>query len=262
MAKTLDFSKYQGTGNDFVLLDNRSGNAEFLTPQLRALLCHRKFGIGADGLIFLEENDQGLYMRYFNSDGNTGSLCGNGSRCFVRFCMDLGIWREEGFYAYDGHHKARLMSKDRIAIALSNVSLPEEHGRDWFLNTGSPHVVRQVQDLEALNVYAEGTLTRHAGRYQPGGTNVNFIEEKQGRLHIRTFERGVEDETLSCGTGAVASALVWASLKKTAGKHLQLLETRGGRLEVDFTFDGAKFHDVWLIGPVVHVMDGKWMRPE
>lgn len=259
MVDKLDFSKYHGTGNDFVLLDNRQGKADFLTPQLRAQICHRRFGIGADGIIYLEDSSKGLYMRYFNSDGHMGSLCGNGSRCFVRFCLELGIWRNEGFYAADGHHHACILTEDRIAVAFQDVSFPEEQGRDWFLNTGSPHVVRIVEQLAEVNVFAEGTLVRHAQRYSPGGTNVNFIEEKQGRLLIRTFERGVEDETLSCGTGAVASALVWAYRKHAHGKHVQYLETKGGNLEVDFTLDGHGFNNIWLIGPAVHVMDGTWL---
>jgi diaminopimelate epimerase len=262
MAKTLDFSKYHGTGNDFIVLDNRKGQVDFLSQELRALLCHRRFGVGADGIIYLENNENGLYMRYFNADGNIGSLCGNGSRCFVQYCLELGIWNDEGFYAADGHHKARLMAEQRIAIGFSDAGLPEQHDADWYLNTGSPHVVRQVQDLEHIDVIGEGKTIRHARRYQPGGTNANFIEQKQGHLSIRTFERGVEDETLSCGTGAVASALVWASVHQSTGKNLQPLDTRGGKLEVGFTFNGNEFHDIWLIGPAVHIMDGTWFIPQ
>lgn len=262
MAKTLDFSKYHGTGNDFVVIDNRKGEAEILTGELRALICHRRFGIGADGIIYLEENTQGLYMRYFNADGHTGSLCGNGSRCFVLYCTQLGIWCNEGFYAADGHHRARLLPDNRIGIAFTNATLPSRHGTDWFLNTGSPHVVRIMQNLEKLDVVGIGKITRHSSQYAPGGTNVNFLEEKNGRLYLRTFERGVEDETLSCGTGAVASALVWAASNEALGENRLAVETPGGRLEVEFGFDGKGFHNIWLIGPAVHVMDGKWLLPD
>lgn len=254
---TFDFFKYQGTGNDFVMIDDRSQTFPASDQALVERICHRRFGIGADGLILLQNDPEyDFRMVYFNADGAEGSMCGNGGRCIVRFAHDLGLFEKETrFRAVDGEHIA-VVTDEEIFLKMSNVSGIADRDGLTFLNTGSPHVVRFADDLESLDVVAEGRAIRYDSRFQPGGTNVNFaqvIDDKT--VFVRTYERGVEDETYSCGTGVTAVALV-------ASQQLGMTEpisvrTLGGNLRVSFQSAGeGQFETIYLIGPAQRVFTG------
>jgi diaminopimelate epimerase len=254
----MDFFKYQGTGNDFVLIDDRDGTFPRTNQALIEQLCHRRFGIGADGLILLQNDpDYDFRMVYFNADGAEGSMCGNGGRCIVRFAHDLGvIERETRFIAVDGEHWA-VVSDAEIALKMSDVSGIEDRNGLTFLNTGSPHVVRFVDDLESLDVVAEGRAIRYDAAF-PGGTNVNFAQVLDNQtVYVRTYERGVEDETYSCGTGVTAVALV-------AQQQLQMpdpvaIQTLGGNLRVSSASVAGhtdQFTTIYLTGPAKRVFAG------
>ncbi|WP_080057141.1 diaminopimelate epimerase [Spirosoma aerolatum] len=254
---TFDFYKYQGTGNDFVMIDDRSQTFPASDQALLERICHRRFGVGADGLILLQNDpNYDFRMVYFNADGAEGSMCGNGGRCIVRFAHDLGLFEKETrFMAVDGEHTA-VVSDDEIFLKMSNVSGIENRGGLTFLNTGSPHVVQFVDDLESLDVVAEGRAIRYGARFQPGGTNVNFAQLiDEHTLYVRTYERGVEDETYSCGTGVTAVALV-------AYQQLGMVEpvsirTMGGNLRVSFDpTSKEQFENIYLIGPAKRVFTG------
>ena len=256
----MNFSKYQGTGNDFILVDDRNQTFPASSQALIAQLCHRRFGIGADGLILLQNAvDYDFRMVYFNANGAEGSMCGNGGRCIVRFAHDLGLFMDKTrFVAVDGEHLAEV-NGDEVHLKMGDVQGIEDRDGLTFLDTGSPHVVRFVTDLnnpDVVNVAANGRSIRHDARFAPGGTNVNFAQSLDGNtLLTRTFERGVEDETYSCGTGVTAVALV---------AHHQLsmpspitLQTLGGTLRVSFISVGnGQFTDIYLIGPAKRVFTG------
>ncbi|MCS6980049.1 MAG: diaminopimelate epimerase [Flavobacteriales bacterium] len=259
----VSFSKYQATGNDFILLDNRSRKMDLLPNQV-ALMCDRHFGIGADGLIALEEKDGDWHMAYFNSDGHRGSFCGNGSRCFALFLVhhglaDTGDWLR--YTAYDGWHRTRVLSEDVIETEMHVAAFPrrlEGHdlsGEAWFVHTGSPHVVILWPEnpfyLENLEFEKKARGIRESPAFQPEGTNVNFVHRVNGQWTVRTFERGVEAETLSCGTGVVAAALV--------ARHYQVtdtffMRTAGGELQVHLTSEATPI----LRGPARKVFEGFW----
>ncbi len=249
----IHFSKYQGTGNDFILVDNR----EDIFPKRSELitrLCDRKFGIGSDGLILIEKHDNLDYrMIFFNPDGSE-SLCGNGSRCGFEFAKSLGIVGDKAtFQTTDGDHQVK-QSGQEISISLFDVASIERIEMDFYLNTGSPHLVRIVADSESTNVLEEGRSIRYSERYSSqNGTNVNFAQLLQDRVLVRTYERGVEDETLSCGTGVTAVALVAGQLGRSSPVEI---ETSGGNLHVDFKQTEAGFQDIWLTGPVEFVFNG------
>lgn len=254
---SIRFVKYQGTGNDFIMIDDRSETFPVSQPLIE-FLCHRRFGIGADGLILLR-NAEGYDFRmvYFNADGREGSMCGNGGRCTVRFAQDLGLFEENTtFIAVDGEHKA-VACEEEIFLNMSNVAGSKKDGSDFFLNTGSPHFVRFVKDVEATEVVADGKAIRYGEVYGPkGGTNVNFTEVMgEQSIYVRTYERGVEDETYSCGTGVTACALM-------AYQHLGMNEpisvkTKGGPLRVSFVaHEDGSFDNIYLIGPAVRVFEG------
>ncbi|MRS62047.1 diaminopimelate epimerase [Larkinella terrae] len=252
----MDFFKYQGTGNDFILIDDR--NETFPVSQERvAHLCHRRFGIGADGLILLRNHPEyDFQMIYFNADGAEGSMCGNGGRCIVRFAHDLGLFETETrFLAVDGEHAA-VVNGSEVSLKMNEIAGIDQHPDYAFLNTGSPHFVKIVEDVESMDVVAEGRPIRYDDRFAPGGTNANFIEPiGDNALFVRTYERGVEDETYSCGTGVTASALVaHQQLGMTSPVSIQ---TIGGNLRVSFevSLDGG-FTDLYLIGPAVRVYEG------
>ena len=254
---TINFSKYQGTGNDFILIDDRAQTFPATNKALIAYLCHRRFGIGADGLILLQ-NDPGydFKMVYFNADGAEGSLCGNGGRCTIRFAHDLGLFESRTrFLAVDGEHLADVQG-DEIHLKMGDVPGIAKRDNMTFLDTGSPHVVRFVESLDTFDVVADGRRIRHDSAFQPGGTNVNYAElVDSNALFVRTFERGVEDETFSCGTGVTAVALA-------AHAQQQLLSpvsirTLGGNLRVSFNaLPGGGFDTVYLIGPAQFVFTG------
>lgn len=249
------FYKYQGTGNDFVMLDDRQGHWDLQNTQGIQSLCHRKFGIGADGLILIRSHAEfDFEVVYFNADGSQ-SFCGNGARCAVAFASFLGIISQKAhFLAIDGPHEANL-SDGLVALRMGDVSQITASLGDTFVHTGSPHHVRFVQQLEDYPVLEQGQLVRHDPCYAPGGSNVNFVQKLgDAEIFVRTFERGVENETLSCGTGVTAAALVCGSL--TQQKDIQI-RTLGGNLRV--TFEGstqAGFTNIWLIGPAQQVFSG------
>ena len=256
----LTFFKYQGTGNDFVIVDNRQTFLSKNDTNLIKLLCDRKFGIGADGLILLEKSDDpkdDFRMVYFNSDGQESSMCGNGGRCVVAFAKYLGIVENKAaFTAIDGFHKA-IIKDDHVALKMADVLKVEEKSSAFFLNTGSPHHAVFVNAVANLDIQELGSKIRYSEEYKAtGGTNVNFIEAlNSSTFKVRTYERGVEDETLSCGTGVTAVALASYFSGKTTDTTV-FLETPGGKLSVSFEPEGKGFKNVWLSGPVQLVFKG------
>ena len=250
------FFKYQGTGNDFIIFDNRESKMRFTTEQIKKM-CDRHFGIGADGLMLLE-NQQGadFKMLYYNSDGNQSTMCGNGGRCIVKFAHRLGIVKEKAhFIAVDGKHTAHI-HKHFVSLKMNNVEELEKIGKDFYLDTGSPHYVKIVKNLKNYDVYEEGKKIRNSEPFKKEGTNVNFIEKIKGVLHVRTYERGVEDETLSCGTGVTAAALVAAHLNYFSDNHCTI-NTPGGELKVKYNQAHEKhFNEIWLEGAADFVFEG------
>ncbi len=255
----IPFYKYQGTGNDFVMIDNRSGNFPKNDIKLIEKLCDRRYGIGADGLILLEDHPTvNFTMTYFNADGNISTMCGNGGRCIAQFAKQLGIVNSKTvFEAVDGMHEAFI--KDSIvSLKMNNVvevNILEDH---VFLDTGSPHHVEMVDNLEDFDVRTKGSYIRY-NIYGKEGANVNFVEAiDNGVFSVRTYERGVENETLSCGTGVTAVAI---SLFETGRTSLNkvMLETLGGLLTVRFTKTDTGYVDVFLEGPATFVFKGDWI---
>ena len=251
----ISFAKYHGAGNDFVLIDNRK-NAISLSEKEVAFLCNRRLGIGADGLMLLENADGfDFKMRYFNADGKEATMCGNGGRCIVAFANRIGIKREKYlFTAIDGKHFAYL-KKDTVKLQMTDVLAPNKFDSDWFLDTGSPHLVCKVDDIKQINVSEKGKQLRYDSRFGAGGCNVNFIQLKENKINIRTYERGVEAETLACGTGAVASAIAANSLYPDIQEFE--LEALGGILKVQFEKSNNKYTNVWLEGPVAFVFEAE-----
>jgi diaminopimelate epimerase len=254
----LNFSKYQGTGNDFVIIDNRQNEVQLTNEQIK-LLCDRKFGIGADGLMLLQ-TAQGydFEMKYFNADGNEGSMCGNGGRCLVQFASDHGIKQTEYlFIAIDGEHEAKFGNKKWVELKMKDVHEVQirKHG-DFVLNTGSPHFVTPVQDVLSTNVVKSGKEIRYNKEFEAVGINVNFVQPiDDDSIMVRTYERGVEDETLSCGTGVTACALVFAHNEK--GFNRKNVKTLGGYLAVEFDkINDHTFNNIWLCGPATFVFNG------
>lgn len=252
----ISFSKYQGTGNDFVVLDNRDGAYDGLTLGQVAFLCDRKFGIGSDGLMMLENADGfDFQMRYYNADGQEGSMCGNGGRCLVQFAHDIGIVKQSyQFTASDGQHEAIILENGLIKLKMQDVHGVQEHGTDKILNTGSPHFIQYVDGVKEVDVFQQGRNIRYSESFKRAGINVNFVERVGNGIKIRTYERGVENETLSCGTGATAAAL--ASSEKM-GPQLTNVEVEGGALQIAFDRVGnQEFNNIWLIGPAQFVYSG------
>lgn len=253
---TFSFYKYQGTGNDFVVIDNREGAYSFTKDEV-ASICHRRFGIGADGLMLLQNRkDYDFEMVYYNADGAEGSMCGNGGRCLVRFAADLGIIQNRcRFLAVDGEHEAAVNPDGTVGLKMIDVNGISRDGDAFVLNTGSPHYVRSTTELEKVDVFTEGRAVRYSGAYAGEGINVNFVKPINGVLHVRTYERGVEDETYSCGTGVTAVALVYGDRE---GQNDISLQTKGGPLKVTFDKTPAGFRNIWLIGPAEKVFEGKF----
>ena len=255
----LQFYKYQGTGNDFVMIDNRKAEIQLSEDQVKQL-CSRRFGIGADGLILLElEPGVDFKMVYFNSDGKPSSMCGNGGRCIVAFAAQLGLITDKTkFIAIDGLHEAVLLPEEIVSLKMGDVRQVEKHEDHYFLNTGSPHVVKFAEALNDFPLVEEARKIRYNDRFSNEGTNVNFIEKQDGSLFVRTYERGVEDETFSCGTGVTAAALV-ASLEGVSNtKNSCDISTLGGNLKVSFekVLD-QNFYNIWLTGPAQYVFKGE-----
>ncbi|HFS67444.1 MAG TPA: diaminopimelate epimerase [Flavobacteriia bacterium] len=253
----IEFYKYQGTGNDFILIDNRSLFFDTTNSEAINLMCKRKFGIGADGLILLENSDAyDFKMRYFNADGFEGSMCGNGGRCIVHFAHFLGIIDSKcTFIAADGIHHATI-NDDLVSLQMKEVSEIQNNKNHLFLNTGSPHHIEFTKDISQIDVYKQGKKIRYGSPYFDKGTNVNFVEQTDdASFKIRTYERGVENETLSCGTGATAVAIAVNKSNLTNKKHI-FLETLGGKLEVTFDKKEAIYTNVFLKGKVAQVFKG------
>ncbi len=257
MHRKIKFSKYQGAGNDFVLIDNRSGVFDRKDEHLVRALCDRRFGIGADGLMLLQNNKNfDFEMIYYNANGTEGSMCGNGGRCIVAFARDLGIIEEKTvFLAVDGEHEAAIHG-DQVDLGMIDVSDIQRDGAAYVLNTGSPHYVAWAEDLSHSNVYEMGSAIRNNDRYKQEGINVNFVEKEETSYFVRTFERGVEDETLACGTGATASAMAVALENGLEGEQEIPIRVMGGQLYIRFHKAGDKFTDVRLIGPAKFVFNG------
>lgn len=255
----IHFYKYQGTGNDFILIDNRNNEYPLTAPQIKHL-CDRRFGIGADGLMLLE-NTAGydFKMVYYNADGNESSMCGNGGRCITAFAQRLNAIKNEAYFlAIDGTHEASIDHNGMVRLKMTDVKKTEHHNDFSILNTGSPHYVLWVNDVNQRDVFKEGRTIRSQEEFQPKGINVNFAQKEKDKIIVRTYERGVEDETLSCGTGVTAVAI--ASVKEQSGSFAVKIETPGGNLHVTFEKDetGAA-HNICLSGPADFVFEG-WIE--
>lgn len=257
----LEFYKYQGTGNDFVMIDNRELKLSKNNTKLIQKLCDRRFGIGGDGLILLEKpNAAGddFKMVYYNADGNESSMCGNGGRCLVAFAQHLGIIEHTAsFTAIDGHHKATL-DQGEISLQMQNVTVIDQQDGHSFLDTGSPHHVLFVKDTESQDVKSKGAEIRYSAAYEhQNGTNVNFVQLlNDDALKVRTYERGVEDETFSCGTGVTAAALAAYHAGRVQSNQLKIT-TPGGLLRVAFEKTDSGYQNIWLTGPAVQVFKGE-----
>ena len=256
----MHFYKFDGAGNDFVVVDNRKERRQFGEEEV-VMICHRRFGVGADGFMTLEQAAEGydFEMVYYNSDGRVGSMCGNGGRCISAFAHILGLGSKLRFLAYDGPHESEIITWDSerrlgiVKLGMRNVEKTSVRRvlDGWFLDTGSPHYVQRVTGLEHYDVVGEGRRLRNMADVFPQGTNVDFIEDlPDGRLAVRTYERGVEDETWACGTGVTACSIV-------TGNHR--LVARGGDFRVDFDVDGTTYDNVYLTGPVSLNFEGIWI---
>lgn len=255
------FYKYQGAGNDFVLIDDRSMGFKKDAKLVRDL-CDRKFGIGADGLILLQnplKEGEDFKMVYFNADGKEASMCGNGARCISAFAKNLGIVAEKTvFSASDGSHQA-IFEQELVSVQMQDVSeIIKTDENAYFLDTGSPHCILFVPKVDSINVKTEGRKIRNNETYRENGVNVNFVEEKKpgDQFFVRTYERGVEDETLSCGTGVTAVALAAHFSGKTTEQEI-LIETLGGKLSVAFEAVAGEYKNIWLTGPAELVFKGE-----
>lgn len=250
------FSKYEGAGNDFIMIDNRLQKSNLNHNQIQ-FLCDRHFGIGADGVIILEnEVHYDFRMKYYNSDGLEGTMCGNGGRCITYFAYNLKIIQSKAcFSAIDGVHYSEIVKENTVRLKMQDVSAFEEFNNAYLINTGSPHYVQFVPNVDQMDVYKNGKEIRNLPAFGVKGVNVNFAEEFDQIIKVRTYERGVENETLSCGTGAVATALIGA-LKKGQFSGETTIKNKGGKLKVNFIRLNNSFHSIWLEGPVRFVFMG------
>jgi len=252
------FYKYQGTGNDFVFVDNRQELFNKNNTKLIVHLCDRRFGVGADGLILLENDTESDFrMVYFNADGNQSTMCGNGGRCIVAFAETLNIINKKTtFNAIDGLHEATI-ENGYVKLKMQDVETIDVFDKHIFLNTGSPHHVALVENLKQFDVKTEGSKIRYASPYTKEGTNVNFVEQLNSEtFSVRTYERGVEDETLSCGTGVTAVALAMHNAAKTKAEEVTL-NVEGGILKVSFEKVDKGYKNIWLQGPATLVFKGE-----
>lgn len=256
---TIPFSKYQGTGNDFIIVDNRSAIFSKNDTKLIAKMCDRKFGIGADGLMLLENHPTADFtMKYYNADGRESSMCGNGGRCLVAFAKALRIIDTRAtFEAIDGMHEA-IINGDVVELKMQDVTAITVAPEYTFLDTGSPHHIKMVDDVRAVDIKTEGATIRYSALYGEKGSNINFVEELgDGHYAVRTYERGVEDETLSCGTGVTAVALAVHNNELTSKNNITL-DVEGGKLAVQFDKSEAGYENIFLIGPATFVFKGAW----
>jgi len=255
----MKFYKYEGTGNDFVMIDNRTNFFPKNDVKLIEKLCDRRFGIGADGLILLENHpDYDFKMVYYNSDGNESSMCGNGGRCLVAFAKSLQVIQNQAtFIATDGLHHATVLENGLVSLQMKDVDEVKIESEYVFLNTGSPHHVTLVNDLEHFDVKNQGATIRYSDLYGNAGSNVNFVSQiSENHFRLRTYERGVEDETLSCGTGATATAIAMNAIGKTNSNIINL-DVEGGKLKVSFEKKGIHYSNVFLEGPATFAFEGE-----
>ena len=255
---TLHFYKYQGTGNDFIVADNRKNELALTTEQINNL-CDRRFGIGADGLMLLNQiAGFDFEMKYYNADGKPGTMCGNGGRCMTKFAYHLGIHRElYRFLASDGVHEAEIDIDGIVSVRMKDVNTFRKFHTDFLVDTGSPHYIKMTTNVMDLDVFKKGSEIRHSKEFEEEGINVNFVEqaEEVDKIIVRTYERGVEDETLSCGTGVTAAALV--CYHNENGFNEVEVTTLGGKLSVEFDkTDEYKFENIWLCGPAEKIFEG------
>ncbi|MCX6290069.1 MAG: diaminopimelate epimerase [Bacteroidetes bacterium] len=256
----INFSKYQGTGNDFVIIDNTQNDIVLSREQI-AFICDRKKGIGADGLMLLG-NKEGydFEMTYYNANGLEGSMCGNGGRCLTQFAYDIGLNKKQfKFIAIDGPHESTINEDGWVYLKMSNVNAVEKNIDGdvpfFVLNTGSPHYIEMVDSINNVDVFGLGQMIRFNDRFKSEGINVNFVEQQADKIFVRTYERGVENETLSCGTGVTAAALI-SGIEKL-GEQTIHIETLGGQLAVRFNNKGDQvFENIWLMGPGTFVFSG------
>jgi diaminopimelate epimerase len=256
----IEFYKYEGTGNDFILIDNRNKKLKAKNPDLWKKLCDRHFGIGADGLMLIQ-NKKGydFEMVYFNADGNESSMCGNGGRCIAHLAKKLDIvkGKSTSFIAIDGKHEAVFINKDTVKLKMNDVKSIRDNKSFYTLNTGSPHYVAMVKNVMSIPVKTDGRTIRNGVPFKKEGINVNFVQVSPNKTStLRTYERGVEDETLSCGTGTVATALVLASKGLATAKNHCDIQTMGGMLRVWFTAQNGGYKNIWLEGPATYVFRG------
>jgi diaminopimelate epimerase len=253
----INFFKYQGAGNDFVLVDNRANKYQLTTAQIK-FLCDRRFGIGADGLMLLQSKEgYDFEMVYFNADGNESTMCGNGGRCIAAFAYFLGLAQKELYFiAVDGAHRAKILAEDMVSLEMIDVDKIDIQSDACILNTGSPHYVQFVPEITNLDVFTLGKTIRNQEVFAPKGINVNFAQViDNNTIAIRTYERGVEDETLACGTGVTAAAI--ASACNETGKITKTVHARGGTLQVSFEkIDQQSIKNIWLTGPARLVYEG------
>ena len=253
----IEFYKYQGTGNDFIMIDDREKEFDLTENDLIAALCERRMGIGADGLILLREHDTlDFEMIYFNADGKQSSMCGNGGRCIIAFAQMLEMIEDETtFMAIDGEHKGRLMD-DGIYLQMQDVKKIEGVGDGLVLNTGSPHYIEMVDELDYIDVDKQGRKIRNSAPFKKDGINVNFVLDAS-ELQVRTYERGVEAETLSCGTGVVATAIAM-HYANCIEETLVNVKTKGGELTVSFEEFNGSYRNIWLSGEASMVFAGEF----
>jgi len=255
---TIEFYKYQGTGNDFILIDNRKARLQLSYTHIK-FMCNRHFGIGSDGLMLLEDEiSYNFKMVYYNSDGRQSSMCGNGGRCITAFAKQLGIITDKcRFLAVDGPHDALLLPDDVVSLKMNDVKNIEMNGDHFYMNTGSPHYIIRADKVSDINVVEEGRKVRYNDRFKDEGTNVNFVEKFDDHVYVRTYERGVEDETLSCGTGVTAAAIAAAVMGISTTKNSCHVQTQGGMLNVKFDrVLENNFYNIWLEGPAHMVFKG------
>ncbi|MCU0473151.1 MAG: diaminopimelate epimerase [Bacteroidales bacterium] len=255
----ISFNKYQGAGNDFIIIDNRSGIINPSDSKLINKLCDRRFGIGADGLILISDHKQADFeMKYFNSDGKSGTMCGNGGRCTAHFALKWNIaGKSLKFMASDGIHEASV-ENNIVRLQMGNVNKYSLIENNYFINTGSPHYIVFTDNADKLNVFEEGKKLRWSSLFAPDGTNVDFVQVLDNGLYVRTFERGVEDETLACGTGITAAAIA-SVLAGHFDTNSVNVRARGGNLKVELKIRGKKVTDIWLTGPATFVFEGEIM---
>ncbi|OWY22774.1 diaminopimelate epimerase [Sphingobacteriales bacterium UPWRP_1] len=254
------FEKYHGTGNDFIMIDNRSMLLPRVYTDAYALWCHRRFGIGADGVILIQNRaGYDFEMVYYNADGKEGTMCGNGGRCAVAFARTVGVFTDNTtrFIAADGLHRAAIDPQTgMVSLEMQPVEQVQLYQNDYVIDTGSPHYVKIVNGLNNINVFEQGAQIRYSPNFKEQGINVNFVQLNAQGIAVATYERGVENETYSCGTGVVASAITFAMLQNRLGTVTVPVETKGGQLWVQLNNHQNRFTDIWLNGPATFVFKG------